>query len=106
MLNFLSFDTFITKYILIGCYYCGAVLMPIFLWISRDKICSKFQVCINFQNRVLAEFKELPLKDRLILIIFFISIFLMMELAWRMMFETMIAYFQMRDYLYMISHQV
>ena len=103
MIDFLTFDTFITKYILIMCYYCGAVLIPVIFWISKDKICSKFQICIDFQDRLSKGVKELPLRDRVYIIIFGIFIFLMMELAWRMMFETMIAYFQMRDYLHTIS---
>jgi len=38
-------------------------------------------------------------KDRLIYVLILLCIFLSMEIFWRMMFETMIAYFQMHDYL-------
>ena len=103
MISFLTFDSFITKYILICFYYFGAIVIPIILWITKNKICNRFEICTSFKNKLYDRFNELSISNRLYLIISAIFIFLIMELAWRMIFETVIAYFQIRDYLHTLQ---
>jgi len=88
MADFLTFERFITQDILIVIYYLGVVFLPIILWIYREKMVKIFSK-IKMNN----------------LLVVFIGIVLM-ELMWRMMFEAMIGYFDMHNYLQMISQSL
>jgi hypothetical protein len=88
MWNFLSFETFITQDILIIVYYIGLFFSPLLLWIFRKKA----KNILKSDNRVL------------IFIILF-TIFLIMQLMWRMMFEAMIGYFDIHNYLQIIANE-
>ena len=94
MTDFLTFKSFISTDILIFCYYIGAIVIPIFLWKSRNYLIDKFNIStpssLNNQNRNYIK-------------VAVIVIFICMEIFWRMIFELMIAYFQMRDYLQLIA---
>ena len=88
MVDFLTFERFITQDILIVIYYFGVLFLPLLLWSYREttiKIVSKMKI------------------NNLFLV--FIGIILM-ELMWRMMFEAMIAYFDMHNYLQAISQNL
>jgi len=87
-MDFLTFESFISIKILIVLYYAGALFIPILLWYKRHLLSKIIDVLIH----------STPVTStRLILgsMIFFI----LLELGWRMMFEMLIGYFQMRDYL-------
>ncbi len=101
MQDFLEFKRFITPDVLIACYSCGAVLMPLLLWLTRGWLLRRLGL-LETRKRLI---ERLGRRNRLLLTLAMIAVFLAMELAWRMMFETMIAYFQMRDYLQMLSTQ-
>lgn len=97
-MDFLSFKSFISIPVLIGFYYIGAVIMPIFLWLTAIFLVKKYQ----FINTLHKKSKEtlwdlLNTKQKIIFIAFFITAFLFMELFWRMLFEFLIAYLQIRD---------
>jgi len=103
MNDFLNFNTFIAQDVLIFFYYVGAVIMPVILWLSRDYLLKKVSL-FNFINTFLKEFFEsLSLKNKTITIIGFVMMFVCLELCWRMIFEAMIGYFDMHNYLYEIS---
>jgi hypothetical protein len=51
-------------------------------------------------------FSSLNAAQKTVTVLSFIVLFLCMELCWRMMFEAMIGYFDMHDYLYEISKQI
>ena len=110
LLDFLSFKTFITPNILIGMYYFGVVLVPVFSWLVARWLMGKFKVLQPLQSlaqqTLTNRFKQLSVKEQLLILGLGLSIFLMMQLAWRMMFETMLAYFQMRDYLQLLSQSI
>jgi hypothetical protein len=89
MWEFLTFRTFITQDILIIIYYFGVFFLPVLLWLYRKKV-ALFLNAYRFNN-----------KSTTILII--IILFLMMQLMWRMLFEAMIGYFDMHDYLQILS---
>lgn len=99
MWDFLTFKSFITGDLLIFFYYTGAVAVPILLWMLRNYLAGKFSLFQKLQSMQKQFFKSLSNKDRAIYVIIIVCLFLSMEIMWRMMFETMIAYFQMRDYL-------
>ena len=99
MWDFLTFKSFITVELLILFYYIGAVAVPILLWMLRNYLAGKFSLFQKLQSMQKQFYTTLSNKDRLIYVVILFCIFLSMEILWRMMFETMIAYFQMRDYL-------
>jgi hypothetical protein len=87
-MNFLTFESFISIKVLIILYYAGAFFIPMILWYKRQFISKLMDVLMH----------SAPISStRLILgsMIFFI----LLELGWRMMFEMLIGFFQMRDYL-------
>ena len=103
LLDFLSFKSFISPSILILCYYCGALLMPIFMlgsafWVRRKMREQGFAA----QNLSLWT-RWASHRNLLIALLIFVGMFLMMQIAWRMMFEFMLAYFQMRDALLLMT---
>jgi len=105
MLDFLSFKNFISKDILILAYYLGAIITPLFLWRIRLYLARKFYIIDKIHQMQADFYNTLNNEDKLRLIIFLLMMFIIMEIIWRMMFEFMIAYFEMRDYLQIISIQ-
>jgi len=88
MWDFLRFHTFITPSVLLFFYYMGALFLPILLFVTRKYIFKKLHIVKTSQ--------------RWILLSIFFFFFLFMELFWRMLFEMIIAYFQMHNYLYFL----
>ena len=86
MKDFLDFNLFITKYVLIIFYYFFAIAFPFVLYYFKDKL------KIKIKN----------IKIWIVLIV----LFLMGELFLRMFFEMLIGYFDMHDYLYEISQKM
>ena len=103
LIDFLTFKHFIAADILIVCYYIGAVLIPILLYRSRNYFIENIPVIRSLNDLFLNAFSSLNTQNRRYAKILFVLIFLAMELMWRMMFEMMIGYFQMHDYLQQVS---
>lgn len=98
MMDFLSFKEFISIPVLIAFYYFGAVLFPIFMWVFSTWIMKKFAFIDEAQKKGKeAVWSLLSIRQKLMLVGSFIMAFLFMELFWRMMFEYLIAFMQMRD---------
>jgi len=106
MLEFLSFHTFVARDILIFFYYIGAIIIPLALYFLRGYYLQKFSFLVKVDAGVKELYGSLSLKNRLIVIGVSVMMFIFMELFWRMMFETMIAYFNMHDYLYEINNNI
>ena len=87
-MNYLSFESFISIPVLIASYYIGALIIPALLWYKRSLVIKITEVLT----------RAFPLFTARILFTFII-LFLICEVVWRMMFEAMIGYFQMREYL-------
>jgi len=89
--DFLTFKIFISLDVLIIMYYLGAIGVPVGMWFLarwlKDKFCTA-------EEKAKTKGK---LRTKMILI--FSVIFIVMEIFWRVMFEFLIAYFQMRDVL-------
>jgi len=87
MQDFLSFNYFITPTVLMFFYYIGVLFLPVIAWRHKEKVRTIFTF--------------LPNKT---LFWFFIALFFM-ELFWRMMFEMILGYFDIHNYLYQILQQ-
>jgi len=97
-MDFLSFKSFISIGALITFYYIGAIILPVAGWLLAVRLIRKY----NFVEAAYAKGKEslwkmLNVKQRTMLFMFFLSLFFFMELFWRIMFEYLIAYMQIRD---------
>ena len=103
MWNFLTFDRFITPHLLLIAYYLGAVGMPLALWVGRRYLLRKIALLAQLEMQRQALFGSLSRRNQALVMTLLVLMFLFMELAWRMMFEAMIGYFQMHDYLQIIS---
>jgi len=90
MYDFLTFNSFITPSVLIVIYYAGVFFLPLLLWIYRKKVQFLYNA-YESQNKL-----------KVILSIF--GFFLVMQLFWRMMFEMIIGYFDMHNYLHQMAH--
>ena len=98
MMDFLTFKTFISTEALVIFYYIGALILPIGLWIFLTWLLQKYKY-INavYENGKVIFWKSLDKQQRIKLLSFFIATFLFLELFWRMLFEFLIAYMQIRD---------
>jgi hypothetical protein len=99
LFDFLTFKHFVTADILIFCYYIGAVIFPFGLYFSRNYLRHKIPWINQLYADIMSRTGTLPSHTKLLGVIFFLLMLCMMEIAWRMMFEMMIGYFQMHDYL-------
>ena len=95
MIDILSFDTLITPNILIFLYYIGAVLVPVLLWSGRLYLRQKFAFLHTLEH-----------EHNILFWIFLVMFFCCVELCWRMMFEMVIAYFDIHNYLYEMSTHI
>jgi hypothetical protein len=86
--NFLTFDTFISIPVLIAFYYLGALMIPALLWIKRPWV-------IKIADALMRTFPITTSR----LVLGFMILFVGFEIMWRMMFEILIGYFKMIEYL-------
>lgn len=97
-MDFLTFKTFISTETLIIFYYLGAFILPIFSWLLLTWLIQKYKLLnFSYENGKELLWKSLSQKQKAKYIAFFIIAFLFMELFWRMLFEFLIAYMQIRD---------
>ncbi len=86
--DILSFKTFISPYMLYIFYYMGAVLVPLVMLKYSYKIYAFLEIDIN---------KIIPKEYKFKIYSISILMFIFLEILWRMMFEFLIAYLQIRD---------
>ncbi|ADR34678.1 hypothetical protein Sulku_2018 [Sulfuricurvum kujiense DSM 16994] len=91
-MEFLSFETFVSVPLLIAVYYAGAFLVPVLLFFQRKKL---------FAYARIANEKLRFGRVKWVLLLTFA--FVVFQIFWRMMFEMIIGYFQMRDYLQQLT---
>jgi len=95
MQDFLTFKTFISPTVLIVIYTVGLFVMPLFAWYVVTKVKKYLPTeIIDLKNRA---FSQMRLQDKVKVILFALLMLLCMEICWRMMFEFLIAYMQIRD---------
>jgi len=86
--DFLRFDIFIAKDVLLFFYYIGALFLPVLIFFVYRKF---FVMLPGWSQR-----------NRFWAIIAIIIFFIIAEMMWRVMFEVMIGYFDIHDYLHEI----
>ena len=98
MQDILTFKIFISPMTLIIFYCIGAVLMPPFIWFFSRWIMKKIDFIEQsyLKSREMA-WRSMTLKYKILSVFIFVMMFLFMELLWRMMFEFLIAYMQIRE---------
>ena len=105
-IDFLNFKFFISPYILIVFYYIGAIAVPFGSWYLASWILRKYPLASDLYESGKETFKDIiRTKNRMLLYAVFILFFIFMEIIWRMMFEFLIAYLQIRDALMQLVSQ-
>ena len=96
LVGVLQFRVFVTPSVLLVVYYIGAILIPAVLLAVIWQAMQATGLAIPYAQQFsdwLAQLVRRPFRLVLMaLLVFFVS-----ELVWRMMFEFVLAYFQMRD---------
>ena len=90
MVDFLTFKTFITPSLLVIMYIGGALVMPVVSYYLAKWIVTHY---LSKQKEIF--FSATTPKQRLIILVMFLGCFLCMEIMWRIMFEFVVAYFDM-----------
>jgi hypothetical protein len=97
-MDFITFKSFISTEVLIVFYYIGAIILPVGTWYFVTWLIRKYVFFnIAYEEGKERFWKALTPKQKSKIIIFFITSFFFMELFWRMLFEFLIAYMQIRD---------
>ena len=97
-MEFLTFKYFISTEVLIIFYYFGAVILPVLVWYFSTRLVQKLgivKVAIDHVKGTIWSSLSTTRKSKLV--IFYLVFLVFMELSWRMLFEFLIAYMQMRD---------
>ncbi len=96
--EFLLFRRMISIHALLVFYYLGAVGIPLVAWIMLVYLNRRFGVVKQaLENGKTWYVANIPAKYRLRMLVIYLAMFLMLELFWRMMFEYLIAFMQMRN---------
>lgn len=96
--DFLSFKFFISPIVLVVFYYIGALGVPVSSWIFTMWVKRKYWVASDiYESGKNVIVNITSKKDRVRFAIVFTLIFIFLEIIWRMIFEFLIAYLQMRD---------
>ncbi len=97
-MDFLTFKSFISTTVLIAFYYIGAVILPVGIWFLSIWLIKKYKFIDDAHKKVKEEiWGLLNKKQQVKLVALVMTFFLFMELFWRMLFEFLIAYMQIRD---------
>jgi len=103
-MDFLTFKSFISTEVLIIFYYLGALILPAGMWLLLTWLTRKYRLFnAAYESGKGIIWKLLDRKQKTKFVSFFIFSFILMELFWRMLFEFLIAYMQMRDALLQIQ---
>ena len=105
MRDILVFNRFVTQDVLILFYYIGAVMIPVMLFVFRKELIGRVTFFKRIDDRLKAFYGHFTTGRKTVFWLVFFTIFLCMELCWRMLFEAMIGYFDIHDFLYRIANQ-
>ena len=103
-MDYLIFKRFISIETLIVFYYIGAIILPVGLYIFSKSLIKKYEL-INESYLKGQDFlwELLNKKQKVKLIGLFILFFIFAQLFWRMLFEFLVAFIQMRDALLQVA---
>lgn len=97
-MDFLTFKAFISTEVLILFYYLGALILPLGVWFFLRWLLKKYTLLGDaFTHGKVPIWSVINRQQRSKLILICITLFLFAELFWRMLFEFLIAYMQIRD---------
>ena len=97
-IDFLNFRLFISTYVLVACYYIGAIGMPVASWFLLLWIRRRFAIAAEIHDATKTALTDTTgRKERVLFYLLFLGCFICMEILWRMLFEFLIAYLQMRE---------
>ena len=97
-IDFLSFRLFISPYVLVACYYLVAIGMPLASWFLLLWIRRRFAIAAAVHDTATSALIDTTgRKERVLFYLLFLACFICMEIFWRMLFEFLIAYLQMRE---------
>ena len=98
MIDFLTFKTFISIEVLSVFYFIGAMILPFGSWLISMKLINSTDLLSTTYDHInTLTWQRLSKTQKLYVTLFLLFFFLFMELLWRMMFEFLIAFIQMRD---------
>jgi hypothetical protein len=96
--QFLTFKRFISLEVLMAFYYLGAIVLPLMAWGFSLWILAKYQNAATVYQHAKAQlWRTLPWRTQAGLVLGFLVALAFMQLFWRMLFEFLIAYLQIRD---------
>jgi len=98
MIDFLTFNTFISQKILVVFYYFFAIFIPVGVFYFGNYF-KKYESI----NKIFSNYKNLDIKQKVKIVLMVVFMFFMFELFLRMFFEMLIGYFDMHDYLHKLS---
>ncbi|MBP6808700.1 MAG: DUF4282 domain-containing protein [Chromatiaceae bacterium] len=104
LLDFLIFRHFLAPYALPFFYYLGALGVPFAAWALLVWLRRRFGLldqAIQSGGEIARRYTRR--RDRVALALLFLAAFLFMELLWRLLFEYLIAFLQMREALLMLQ---
>lgn len=102
--DFLTFKYFISPYMLFIFYYVGALGAPIASWLFASWLKRRYWLVSEaYVEMDKALVKVTKRKHRIGFLLLFLLLFIWMEIAWRMLFEFLMAYLQIREALLLIS---
>ena len=98
LLDILTFRTFLAPYALPFFYYLGALGVPfaawgLLVWLRRRY--GRLDQAIQTGGELARRYTRR--RDRILFPPLFLAVFLFMELMWRLLFEYLIAFLQMRE---------
>jgi hypothetical protein len=98
LLDILTFRTFLAPYALPFFYYLGALGVPfaawaLLVWLRRRY--GPLDQAIQTGGELARRYTRR--RDRVLFLLLFVAAFLFMELMWRLLFEYLIAFLQMRE---------
>jgi len=97
-MDFLTFKSFISTEVLIVFYYIGAVILPVGIWFLSCWLIGKYKyINAAYENGKTLVWNSLNKQQKIKLVALLLTAFLFAELFWRMLFEFLIAYMQIRD---------
>jgi hypothetical protein len=104
LLDFLTFRRFLGPYVLPLIYYLGALGVPFTAWALLVWLRRRYsRLDQTLQSGGEMARLHTRRRDRIALALLFLAIFLFMELMWRLLFEYLMAFLQMREALLMLQ---
>ncbi|MDO9508039.1 MAG: DUF4282 domain-containing protein [Thermovirgaceae bacterium] len=94
LLDFLNFDVFVSPGILKALYFIGALVLPLLGWFVLQKARSRYPGVEAFFS---AANSTTGTRFRFLRWLFFAFAIICAETLWRIIFEYLVAYLQMRD---------